>query len=54
MLVPESVSEPVPTFVNPPPPEISPEKVVFVLSLPAVNVPAPNVTLPAPASEAMD
>ena len=42
---------PVPVLVRPPVPEIAPEKVVLVLSLPVVSVAAPSVTLPAPASE---
>ena len=44
---------PVPVLVRPPVPEIAPEKVVLVLSLPVVSVAAPSVTLPAPASEPM-
>jgi hypothetical protein len=34
-------------------PEIAPEKVVLVLSLPVVSVATPKVTAPAPASEPM-
>ena len=44
---------PAPVLVGPPVPEIAPEKVVLVLSVPAVSVAAPKVTLPAPASEPM-
>ena len=50
-MAPVSVKVPVPTFVKPPVPERTPEKVVEVLLPPAVRVPAPRVTLPAPASE---
>jgi len=46
-----STSVPAPILVRPPVPEIAPENVVLVLSLPVVNVPAPSVTEPAPASE---
>jgi hypothetical protein len=52
VFVPESVSVPVPILVSPPP-EIVPEKVVLVLSLPVVSVAEPSVTLPAPAREPM-
>jgi hypothetical protein len=43
----------VPILVSPPVPEIVPENVVLVLSLPVANVAAPSVTEPAPASEPM-
>ena len=46
-----SPSVPAPILVRPPVPEIVPENVVLVLSPPVVNVPAPSVTEPAPASE---
>src|SRR5258708_19590845 len=41
----------VPALVRPPVPLPMPEKVVLLLSPPAVSVFAPSVTLPAPASE---
>ena len=44
---------PVPTFASPPLPDIAPEKVVEVLSPPAVRIAARSSTLPAPASEPM-
>ncbi len=53
MLAPASVSTPLPILVRPPLPEITPEKMVLVLSLPVVRVAEPSVTLPAPASEPM-
>jgi len=54
VLVPESVSVPVPNFVKAPNvPLITPEYVVEVLSLPTVNNAVPDV-LPAPASEPID
>jgi hypothetical protein len=53
LLLPESVSAPAPVLVRPPLPEIVPEKVVLVLSLPVESVAAPSVTAPAPASEPM-
>ena len=54
VLAPESVSVPVPTFVNPPPvPDITPEYVVELLSLPTVNNAVPLV-LPDPDSEPID
>jgi len=43
----------VPILVRLPAPEIVPENVVLVLSLPVVSVADPKVTLPAPASEPM-
>jgi hypothetical protein len=49
--MPESVSAPLPALVNPPLPEMPPEKVVLVLSTPVLSVAAPSVTAPAPASE---
>ena len=53
MLMPDSVSVPVPALVRPlPAPEITPEKVVLALSPPAVRL-LPSTTLPAPASEPM-
>ena len=42
-----------PTLVRPPGPEITPENVVLVLSLPVVSVAEPSVTEPAPASDPM-
>ena len=51
--MPLSTKAPIPTLVRPPEPEITPENVVLVLSLPVVSVAAPSVTLPAPASEPM-
>src|SRR5262249_60777168 len=53
MLLPESVSVPLPILVSPPVPEIVPENAVLVLSLPVVSVAEPSVTAPAPASEPM-
>src|SRR5436190_1820470 len=44
-LGPLSVNVPVPTLVNPPPPEIVPANVVLVLFVPVVSVPLPDVTL---------
>jgi hypothetical protein len=40
-------------LVRPPVPEIVPENVVLMLSLPVVSVAEPSVTPPAPASEPM-
>jgi hypothetical protein len=51
VLVPLSVSVPGPILVSPPLPEIVPENVVLVLSLPMNSVAAPSVTAPAPATE---
>ena len=50
---------PVPVLFSPPLPEITPEKVVLLLSLPAVSVAEPSETEPsetepAPASEPTD
>ena len=42
-----------PILARPPVPDIVPENVVLVLSLPVVSVAEPSVTLPAPASEPM-
>ena len=53
VLLPVSTQVPAPIFVSPPVPEIVPENVVLVLSLPLVSVAEPSVTLPAPASEPM-
>ena len=53
MLGPDRVSVPVPILLRPPAPEIVPENVVLVLSLPVVSVAEPSVTEPAPASEPM-
>ena len=53
VLAPDSVSVPAPILVSPPMPDIVPENVVLVLSLPVVSVAEPSVTLPAPASEPM-
>jgi hypothetical protein len=39
--------------MSPPLPEMVPENLVLVLSLPVVSVAAPSVTAPAPASEPM-
>ena len=50
-LAPESVSVPLPILARPPLPDIVPENVVLVLSVPTVRVAAPSVTAPAPASE---
>ena len=50
---PVIVSVPLPALVKPPVPETLPEKVDDVPSPPALSVPAPRVTLPAPASEPM-
>src|ERR1700746_743293 len=52
-LFPVGTSGPVRFVVSRPMPEIVPENFVLVLSLPVVNVPAPSVTDPAPASEPM-
>ncbi len=51
VLVPESVNVPLPSFVKPPVPLITPESVVEVPLLPAARVALPSVTLPAPAME---
>ena len=51
VLLPERVKVPIPCFVRPPVPLITPEKMVEELSPPAVRMPVPSVTLPAPASE---
>jgi hypothetical protein len=53
VLAPDSVSVPAPILVSPPLPDIVPENVVLVLSLPVVSMAEPSVTLPAPASEPM-
>jgi hypothetical protein len=53
LLAPESASVPLPILVRPPVPEIVPENVVLVLSVPVVSVAAPRATEPAPASEPM-
>ncbi len=53
VLAPASVSVPAPILVSPPMPDIVPENVVLVLSLPVFSVAEPSVTLPAPASEPM-
>ena len=42
---------PLPILASPPAPEMTPEKVVLLLSLPVVNIADPSVTAPAPASE---
>src|SRR6266508_3618091 len=46
VLAPESVSAPLPILVRPPLPEIVPENVVLVLSVPVVSVAEPSVTEP--------
>src|SRR6266511_495048 len=51
VLAPESVSAPLPILVRPPLPEIVPENVVLVLSVPVVSVAEPSVTEPAPARD---
>ena len=53
VFAPLRVKVPVPDFVSPPLPPMMPEKVVEESSPPAVSVPLPSVTLPAPASEPM-
>ena len=53
ILVPVSFMLPTPDFTSPPVPERTPENVDAVPSPPALSVPAPSVTLPAPASEPM-
>src|SRR5690242_7261384 len=54
VLMPLSVHVPVPFLTKPPVPEIVPEKVVLVLSLPVVSVAEPSVTLPLPTNEPID
>src|SRR6202011_3180446 len=51
--MPVSISVPLPILVRLPVPEIVPENVVLVLSLPVVSMAEPSVALPAPASEPM-
>src|SRR3989344_1464675 len=51
--MPDNVNVPEPAFTTLPVSLITPEKVVDVLSPPAVNVPEPSVTLPLPASDPM-
>ena len=51
VLAPASVSVPFPILARPPVPDITPEKIVLVLSLPVVRIAEPSVTLPAPATE---
>jgi hypothetical protein len=53
VLAPDRTSVPAPILVRPPVPEIAPENVVLVLSVPVVSVAEPSVTLPTPASEPM-
>ena len=54
-MFPEKVWVPLPVLlIDPPTPEIAPEKVVELeLSLPRVRLAVPRVTFPAPASEPM-
>src|SRR4051812_25316713 len=51
VFAPVSTCKPAPILVTPPEPAITPEKLVFVLSLPVVSAAEPRVTLPASASE---
>ena len=51
VLTPESRRLPVPAFTKLPVPDMTPEKVVEVLSPPALSWADPSVTLPAPAKE---
>ena len=51
MFAPERVRVPEPNLYMPPEPEITPEKVVELLSRPEAKIPPLSVTLPAPARE---